>query len=225
MRRVALPTFLALATASTTARADEAPWFADLRPGDRFFFGFYGGAALASAERQSVGTVVTALGPAVGWETAYLSNDFIGFGHDVEVMNVNLPDPRTTWTAQLGVFATLSIPLRWIQPYVGGWAGLVTFSGDDVSSGAWAKLEPLAGLNVYLGRNVRAFVQWRPIEPRLDEETSRQYLRIGYDEIVTGIRWSPDAFHEARGMDRFNAVWWSALASFLTWGLVSVIGA
>lgn len=200
--------------------------FADNRLGDRFWFGLYGGFALASADNVGLAATQTSSpGPVVGLESSFWPNDFLGLGLDAKVMFVTLPSSElSTMTADLGLYAVLAVPLRVVQLYAGGWAGIRTTSTEDQSSGVRLDLRPLAGMNVYVGRDVRIFGQWQLARLDFDEGTSRTYANAHAHEIVGGFRWSPEAFHESRAMARFSVLWAAMLAAVATFVVVSWIG-
>ena len=209
---------------------------ADYRAQDRFFFALYTGMAVGRAESitlaagssTSTAQRQSGLGPLFGFETSYWPCDFAGVGLDVEVFTV--PSPAAEYTAlttDLGLLFVIAAPLRYVQPYAGIWGGLrVSWLGGQ-SSGVLPMVHPLAGLNFYVNRNIRLFLQWQYVP--LDYEISGSTAQVSYAGasthlIGTGVRWSPDFFHAARPALKFDLVWWSALFAVAAWGAASWIG-
>jgi hypothetical protein len=192
----------------------------DYRPQDRWFFGLYGGAANTSKEDPAMPDIGAA-GPSFGYESSFWPDDFFGFGMNVELADLprgaGVPDAVMV---DMGTPLLLAVPLRYIQVYGGGWVGLRNTFYDHESESVDFALHPIAGVNLYVGRNLRLFAQWQGLD----------YLRpaeVGGDGqgsmIVSGLRWSPDAFHKLRVASKFQTVWLTTLFTVTTWAVTSAI--
>jgi hypothetical protein len=177
----------------------------DNRPGDRFFFGIYGG----STDGGSGG----------GYEVSAWPNDYIGILAGTSFASAG-PTTTTTMsstTFEWGAAVVGAVPLRYIQPYAGGYAGFARswFGGwNGEGTGFHTDFHPVIGVNGYVSRNLRLYVQWRPVSIHRNME--------GVDDPSTdfytvGLRWSPDAFHRARTVNKIDLVWGSVSFSCLLW--------
>jgi hypothetical protein len=97
--------------------------------------------------------------------------------------------------ADLSIPIVAAVPLRYVQIYAG------------IAPGSRA-IDPIAGANLYASRNLRLFLQWEPWLWRNDEQL-----------VVFGARWSPDAFHRARNINKVDLVWGSTLLTLAAWGI------
>jgi hypothetical protein len=167
----------------------------DYRPGDRFFWGMAAGQVDIADGGNHPSTVVAP-------EISYWPNDYFG-----GVMRVGISSHVADW----GTLAVGAVPLRYVQPYAGVFLGFISLKEED---GVDAHGHVVLGINAYLGRNLRLFVQW--------EDPKVAALRIGHahvDTLIGGIRWSPDFYHSARVANKIDGVWWSMLATFAAWGI------
>lgn len=221
---------LALAVCGVFGRSAVAHSQPDNRPSDRFFFGLGIGAVGGSEDRFNVPEEVGGL--AVGYETSYWPNDYVGVGFDFHFSRTN--ESATTITAttiDLGLPLVVGLPLRWVQPYAGAWLGLErtyfyeTASDTTTTDGFHKAIHPVAGLNGYLSRNLRVFLQWQGLGHR-DSRCALSFLAdpdcstsAFTQELLVGLRSSPDWFHKKRGRIKFQIVYWSVAATVLLWGL------
>lgn len=213
---------------------------------DRFFFGVAGGVALTRADALSVvntaggqatpppssgAPIPLQAGPLVSFETSFWPLDYIGLGTSIALMGG--PSPTTNpsqgeaWTGDLGMFFVLAIPLRYVQPYAGmrGSLRMTTLSGQV--SPVLPGVQPVAGVNVYVTRNLRAFVQWQYAGLDWDAAGGAAQVHVGGASaqlLSSGLRWSPDFFHAARPAMKFDLVWWSMLFSVAAWGAAAWLG-
>ncbi len=209
---------------------------ADYRPQDRFFFALSAGAALGRSQALSLSTAsATAaaqrqsqVGALAGFETSYWPWDYTGLGLSVAVLGT--PSPSTqhaAWTSQLGLFAVVAVPLRVVQPYAGVWGGMrhTTLAGQG--SAIEPSVQPLAGVNIYLTRNLRAFVQWQyaplDFEARA-ADTQITYRGVSAQLLSSGLRWSPHFFHAARPAMKVDLIWWSTLAAAAVFATAAWLG-
>lgn len=174
----------------------------DNRPGDRFFFGLYGGS--------------TEGGGAGGYEVSAWPNDYLGITAGTSVVTAGQLDATTpsSTTFEWGATVFGAVPLRYIQPYAGGWLGFARTSLDGVGTGFHTDIHPVVGVNGYVTRNLRLYVQWRPVTVHrgidgMDDPNTDLY--------AVGLRWSPDAFHRARTVNKIDLVWGSVTFSGLLW--------
>jgi hypothetical protein len=177
----------------------------DNRPGDRFFFGGYAG--------------TTEGGGAGGYEVSAWPNDYIGILAGTSITTAG-PTATTADSVTLewgGAFVG-AIPLRYVQPYAGGYAGFARSAlgggWDGEGTGFHSDLHPVIGMNGYVSRNLRLYVQWRPVTIHRGME--------GVDDptaglTTVGLRWSPDAFHAARTVNKLDLVWGSVSFSCVVW--------
>lgn len=178
----------------------------DNRPGDRFFFGLYGG--------------TTDGGGAGGYEVSAWPNDYIGItaGTSVVTAGPTMTTPEST-TFEWGAMVVGAVPLRYIQPYAGGWAGFARSALAGVGTGFHSDLHPVLGVNGYVSRNLRLYVQWRTVTIHrgidgMDDPTT--------DLFAVGLRWSPDRFHRARTVNKVDLVWGSVMFSGLLWLFINL---
>ena len=188
----------ALVLSRGSARADYP--LGDNRPQDRFYFGIHAG--VGSRTTESVSSPAADPGVAWGYEVSYWPIDYFALGYGLNAGVFPGGD-----TGEAGAYALLAIPLRYLQPYVGGWAG-VAYSGslDTEADSFDVTAHLVAGTNLYVNRNVRLFLQWQNLRVDADAETRTQLLTLG-------VRFSPDDFHELRGADKFTVVWGCAAAT------------
>ncbi len=200
----------------------------DNRPGDRFFFGL--GLGTVSGPTDRFVRPAAPDGVAFSYETWYWPDDYFGFGLDLHLNR--LSDADTTITSvDLGVPIWVGVPLRWIQPYAGVWLGLDRTYFDspttaNTTTGFRPAVHPLAGINCYLGRNLRLYLQWQSLGLR--DPSCPEGAPAGSDcganayaqEVLFGVRGSPDWFHDKRGRTKFQIIYWSALTTAILWGLV-----
>ena len=187
---------MVVVVAALTARASASP---DNRPQDRWFFGISGGAALQmDLDREHKA--------AFGYETSYWANDYFACGTLLTIMQGDIYD----FSGEL----MAALPLRYIQLYGGAQIGWRTIPYHDVAG----RISAFAGANIYASRNLRLFGEVRDI-PQLEISA----LDGGtHEEIVlAGVRWSPDAFHRARGVAKVDYVWWSTVLGFVVWGIAT----
>jgi hypothetical protein len=184
-----------------TARADD-----DGRPGDRFFFGMFGGA--------------TDGGGAGGYEVSAWPNDYIGItaGTSVVTAGPTATTPESTGF-EYGAMFVGAIPLRYIQPYAGGWGGFIRTALAGEGTGFHTDLHPVLGVNAYVSRNLRLYVQWRPVTIHRDIEGMED---PDTDLYAVGVRWSPDAFHRAKSINKLDLVWGSVSFSALLWLFINL---
>ncbi len=193
-----------------------APAQPDNRPGDRFFFGPRIGIAGSSPDLVAPPGFDLG-GLSVGYETSYWPNDYLGFGFDFQLVQIPANQDRPAGTnIDLGLPLLVGVPLRYIQPYAGVWLGLAHTYLDGVGLGVRAAWCPVAGVNGYLNRNLRLYLQWQSV--------SFDYGVSAHAPLVTaGVRWSPDFFHRTRPVWKFQTVWWSLLGTFTMWGVSSLV--
>lgn len=200
----------------------------DNRPSDRFFFGLALGTVSGPSARLARPDSIE--GPAFAYETWYWPNDYFGVGLDLHVNRLNVSDTTIT-SVDVGVPVWVGVPLRWVQPYAGVWLGLDrtyydTPTTDNSTTGFRRAMHPLAGVNGYLGRNLRLFAQWQSLSLRDPSCPSGwpEGSDCGDDayaqELLVGLRGSPDWFHDKRGRTKFQIVYWSVLTTAILWGLV-----
>ena len=208
---------LVLATSSATATADS-----DNRPQDRFAFSLSLSNA-TNSDSEGVGMPVDAVS-GLAWETSYWPNDYFGVAYDFELVQipdasqVSMRTSRASTNTGFGAAAYVAIPLRYVQPYAGVWAGIrYNFVNGD-SFGGNRMYAPRAGLNVYVNRNLRLFGQWESIELEEDDYEGRVANVVSF-----GARWSPDVFHRQRGVTKFSTVWAFLAMSFGLFATTSAI--
>lgn len=179
----------------------------DGRVGDRFFFGGYGGG--------------TDGGGAGGYEVSSWPIDYLGITAGTSVVTAGQLDAMTpsSTTFDWGFSLVGAIPLRYIQPYAGGWAGFARTSLAGVGTGFHMDFHPVAGVNGYVSRNLRLYVQWRPVTVHhgIDGMTDPTT-----DVFELGLRWSPDAFHRARAINKLDLVWGSVSLSCVAWLMLNL---
>ena len=191
----------------------------DNRPGDRFFFGL--GLGMARGPTAQFDPPEFGGSLALAYETSYWPNDYFGFGIDLHVNWMSDQDTSIT-NLDLGLPVVVGVPLRWVQPYAGVWLGLDRTYLDDgtgnTTSGFRLATHPIAGLNGYLSRNLRAFVQWQSMTLRdcPSEDSSCRDTAFG-QELIVGLRSSPDWFHRLRGSMKFQTLYSSLMATALAW--------
>jgi hypothetical protein len=172
----------------------------DHRPQDRFFFGLSFG---STANPDMDGSYQ----PAVGYETSYWPNDWIGMG--------TLTTLSQSMTYDWGGELMIAAPLRYVQPYIGAHFGLRTATDRDIAG----RVDLFAGVNIYASRNLRVFGELRDI-PDFDY---RDLTGGTHEELVmAGLRWSPDWFHSARNITKIDTLWWSTVLTFTAWGVASL---
>jgi hypothetical protein len=181
----------------------------DNRPGDRFFFGIYGG--------------TTDGGSGGGYEVSAWPNDYMGItsGLSIATAGPTSGTPNST-TFEWGAAVVGAVPLRYVQPYAGGYVGFARSAlggWEGEGTGFHTDLHPVVGVNGYVSRNLRLYVQWRPVTIHRDME--------GVDDPSTdfytvGLRWSPDAFHRARSIKKVDLVWGSVTFSCLVWLFINL---
>lgn len=186
--------------------ADAEP---DNRPGDRFFFGLYAG--------------TTDGGSSGGYEVSAWPNDYIGImaGTSFATAGPQAMVPQSTTLEWGGAFVG-ALPLRYVQLYAGGYAGFARTALDGwegQGTGFHSDVHPLVGVNGYVSRNLRVYVQWRPVTIHrgmdgVDDPTM--------DVYTLGVRWSPDAFHSARSVNKIDLVWGSVSFSCLLWLFINL---
>lgn len=229
LRSLGLPLVMALGFA---APALAKP---DFRLPDRFFFGVHGGVVLSQVGQLSVAPATDAgptsllrdqknlLTPMVAIETSFWPCDYAGLGFDLQL--ATLPSPVEKYTPlqlDLGLYAVLAVPLRYVQPYAGVRGGLRTVAVGGQGSEVLPALYPLAGLNIYAHRRLRLFVQWQyaPLDfTVLGSKLHIRYADTSAQVLSAGLRYSPRFFHRGRGALKFDLIWWSAAVSVAAWGL------
>ena len=167
----------------------------DYRLSDRFFFGIAGGAGRAGGVDGM--TQVTSTVPVGVYETSFWPSDYVGLSTVVAIVGPAVYD--------VGGQVVVAVPLRWVQPYGGVMTGWRT-TADDVAS----RVHLVAGINGYVNRNVRVFVELRDPDVTLVGATH-------LSQVITGVRWSPDWFHSARRITKLDTVWWSTLLAAGRW--------
>jgi hypothetical protein len=181
----------------------------DNRPGDRFFFGIYGG--------------TTDGGSSGGYEVSAWPNDYIGImaGTSFATAAPQEMVPQSTTLEWGGAFVG-AVPLRYVQLYAGGYAGFARTALDGwegEGTGFHSDLHPTVGMNGYVTRNLRVYVQWRPVTIHRGMEDVSDPTT---DMYTLGIRWSPDAFHRARTVNKIDLVWGSVSFSCLLWLFINL---
>ena len=207
----------------------------DFRLQDRFFFGLHGGVLLSHVGQISVSPAAATqapsllvgqsnlLTPVVAVETSFWPCDYAALGFDLQLATLPSPDSKyTPLQLDLGLYAVLAAPLRYVQPYAGVRGGLRTVSIGGQGSEVLPTIYPLAGLNIYAHRRLRVFMQWQYAP--LDYTVMGSKLHIRYADshaqiLSAGLRYSPRFFHAGRGALKFDLIWWSALFSVAAWGL------
>jgi len=186
-----------------TAHADG-----DERPGDRFFFGLYGG--------------MTSGGGAGGYEVSAWPDDYIGILAGTSVVTAGplageVPDSTSF---DFGGAFVGAVPLRYVQPYAGVWGGFVRSTLAGNGTDFHSDWHPLVGMNAYVARNLRLYVQWRPATVHRGMDT----LPDPETDLYTfGVRWSPEAFHSARSVNKVDLVWGSVVLSCAVWGFINLM--
>jgi hypothetical protein len=194
----------------------------DNRPQDRFSFGVSLSNA-TNSDGAGVGAPVDAVS-GIGYETSYWPNDYFGIGYDFELVKipdgspVSMRTSRASTNTGFGASAVIAVPLRYVQPYAGVWAGIRYNFVEGDSFGGNRMYAPRAGLNIYANRNMRFFLQWESIELEEDDYEGRVA-----NVMSTGLRWSPDVFHRQRPVTKFTAVWTFLVASVGLWAASSAI--
>jgi hypothetical protein len=178
----------------------------DNRPGDRFFFGLAGG---VTGDASAAGAL----------DTSYWPSDYVGmtFGMSFAGTIASGVTPASSDT-DLGSSVVLAVPLCYVQPYGGLWAGFARTILDGKGTGLNLDYEPVLGMNGYLSRNLRAYVQWRPIAIH----GGGAVMDASANVLVVGVRWSPDLFHSARTVNKVDAVWGTIALSALLFVLINV---
>ena len=200
----------------------------DNRPGDRFCFGLGVGAARGPSARFDMPELSGGL--AAVYETSYWPNDYVGFGLALHLSRMSAAETTIT-NVDVGVPIMLGVPLRWAQPYGGVWLGfdrtyVDEYGTGNTTSGFRMAMHPIAGVNGYISRNLRVFVQWESVTLR--DPACPEGMPAGSDcsdnafaqELLIGLRGSPDWFHKKRGRAKFQTIYWSVLGTALLWGLV-----
>ena len=212
----------------------------DFRLQDRFFFGLHGGVLLNQVGQISVTAASDAqntnvlrsqsnlISPLVAIETSFWPCDYAALGFDLQL--AILPTPVEKYTPlqlDLGLYAVLAVPLRYVQPYTGVRGGLRTVSLGGQGSEVMPAIYPLAGLQIYAQRRLRVFVQWQyaPLDfSVLGSKLHIRYADTSAQVLSAGLRYSPRFFHTARGALKFDLIWWSALLGVAVWGLGTWLG-
>lgn len=207
----------------------------DFRLQDRFFFGLHGGVLLnqvgqirvtSASDAQITNTLRSqsnVISPLVAIETSFWPCDYAALGFDLQL--ATLPNPVENYTPlqlDLGLYAVLAVPLRYVQPYAGVRGGLRTVSLGGQGSEVMPAIYPLAGLQIYAQRRLRVFVQWQyaPLDfSVLGSKLHIRYADTSAQVLSAGLRYSPRFFHTARGALKFDLIWWSALLGVAAWGL------
>lgn len=231
---------LLLACARIVGAPSVALAKSDFRLQDRFFFGLHGGVLLNQVGQISVTSASDAqltntlrsqsnvISPLVAIETSFWPCDYAALGFDLQL--AILPNPVENYTPlqlDLGLYAVLAVPLRYVQPYAGVRGGLRTVSLGGQGSEVMPAIYPLAGLQIYAHRRLRVFVQWQYAP--LDFSVLGSKLHIRYSDtsaqvLSAGLRYSPRFFHTARGALKFDLIWWSALLGVAAFGLGTWLG-
>jgi hypothetical protein len=177
----------------------------DNRPGDRFFFGLYAG----STDGGSGG----------GYEVSGWPNDYLGILAGTSYATAAEQDATTF---EWGAAVVGAVPLRYVQPYAGVYGGFARsalggWKGEG--TGFHTDAHWVAGVNGYVTRNLRLYVQWRPVTIHRDMENVEDPTT---DFFTLGLRWSPDAFHSARTINKLDLVWGSVTLSCLVWLFVNL---
>lgn len=207
----------------------------DFRLSDRFFFGLHGGGLLSQVGQISVNPAAETQPPSrladqsnrvtpfAAIETSFWPCDYAALGFDLQLSTLPSPDEKyTPLQLDLGLFAALAIPLRYVQPYAGVRGGLRTVGLGGQGSEVMPTISPLAGLNIYAGRRLRLFLQWQYAS--LDYAVMGSKLHIRYADtraqiVSAGLRYSPRFFQAGRSALKFDLIWWSVLFSVAAWGL------
>ncbi len=216
--RKALLVLVVSAGLAWSAAAHAGP---DNRPGDRFFFGLGLGTASGPTGRFDTPQVG---GLALAYGTTYWPNDYFGFGLDLHVSWMSEQDTSIT-NVDLGVPMVVGVPLRWVQPYAGVWLGFdrTYFDNgtDNTTSGFRRAAHPIAGVNGYFSRNLRGFVQWQSLTLRDCPSGISTCSDTAFgQELLIGVRTSPDWFHRLRWRTKFQTLYWSVLGTAVVCGLV-----
>lgn len=235
--RTALLLLACAVIVSAPSRALAKP---DFRLQDRFFFGLHGGVLLnqvgqisvtAASDAQITNTLRSqgnVIAPFVALETSFWPCDYAALGFDLQL--AVLPSPVEKYTPlqlDLGLYAVLAVPLRYVQPYAGVRGGLRTVSLGGQGSEVMPAIYPLAGLQIYAHRRLRVFVQWQyaPLDfSVLGSKLHIRYVDTSAQVVSAGLRYSPRFFHTARGALKFDLIWWSALLGVAAWGLGTWLG-
>ncbi len=165
----------------------------------------------------------------VGWvagvDLSYWACDYFGFGFEMELADFTLPTPSSpsqdvdAMAFRLGPSAKLAVPLRYLQPYVGVSPSmlLVSVRGSDHEAtanqlggvtGKKLVLTVIAGVNFYVNRNLRLFVEYQVSLFDLATSTGDAmasggdgrgllYENVLDHHVVTGVSFSPESFREA----------------------------
>lgn len=185
---------------AATAHADT-----DGRPADRFYFGVYGAA--------------TNGGGAGGYEVSAWPNEYIGIMAGTSITTAGQIDSTASSTTfDWGASVVASVPLRYVQPYAGGWIGFARTAVDGEGTGFHTDLQPVLGLNTYVSRNLRLYVQWRTVTVHKGMDGVSDPTT---DVFALGVRWSPDAFRRARAANKIDLVWGSVTFSGILWLLIN----
>jgi hypothetical protein len=175
----------------------------DYRPSDRIFFGVGGGSAglLGPSPEGAHAELVL--------EVSWWPNDFFGLMTDAHLSGF-----ADDW----GVTPVGALPLRYVQLYGGAFLG---FRNEHEAAtgrpprGVDRHAHLVMGMNGYVSRNLRVFVQWEdPPVARLGA--------VHRQAVIGGFRWSPDAWHQARPTNKIDFVVWMIDVVFLSWMVASV---
>ncbi|MBP9086952.1 MAG: hypothetical protein KBG15_12595 [Kofleriaceae bacterium] len=190
--------WLVVVVASSMVGPGRAAAEPDYRPSDRFFFGLAGGAGRVADGDSVAGIPMASTSvPAAAYETSFWPSDYLGLSTLVAMVGTDVYD--------VGGQVVVAVPLRWVQPYAGAMAGWRT-----TASAVASRVHLVVGMNGYVNRNVRVYVELRDPEVTLIGATHRPH-------VIAGVRWSPDWFHSARRITKFDTVWWSTLLAVGLW--------
>ena len=171
----------------------------DYRWHDRFFFGLGVGGVSSELDSEDSRALV------LGYDVSYWHNDYFGLRLATESSSV-----ADDWG--LDVFG--AVPLRYVQLYGGPHLGLR--NAESVDDGVTGQLHLVLGVQAYLGRNGRLFLQLQ--DPPVDA------LRVSAhhaDVLMAGLRWSPDFVHRARPLNKLDMIYVPMMLTFAIWGLSS----
>ena len=212
------------------------------------FFALSGGASQVRTESfvDVTGAEHLSLVAPLNWRAAFTvgwwPTDWLGVQFDSAVMGLGVgADGRGEWSTsgvgvQLSPSLRLALPLRWVAPYVGvGIAGFVPFVGEQRGDVRWRGTAGLlfgprfyAGLNVYLSRDVRAFVDLElffvSMGATLRAEglvpASHAYRTLAAPSLSLGVAWTPEAYRQSSSKPTWVLL---ALLPAIAMGVVSAI--